>query len=166
MILFIVGIVLVAIAVAAAVWWYFAMSGGIFGRACNPPLPRETITVGSTAFDVEMATTMVEQACGLSGREGLNDNQGMLFPFGSGGTQTFWMKDMKFAIDMIWISDGRVVGFAQDAQAPASGTQIWQLQLYSSPPNVDTVLEVNAGTVAHDNIQVGDIVSVPAAVAQ
>lgn len=155
MILFIIGIVLIAIAIAAAAWWYFA----IFSRSCNPPLPRETITVGSTTFSVEMATTMAEQACGLSGREGLGSNQGMIFLFGSGNTQTFWMKDMKFALDMIWISDGRVVGFAQNATAPAPGTQLWQLQLYSSPPDVDTVLEVDAGTVARDNIQIGDMVT-------
>ena len=159
MILFIIGIVLIAIAIATAVWWYFVMPGALFGRACNPPLPRETITVGATTFDVEMATTMAEQACGLSGREGLADNQGMIFLFGSGSTQTFWMKDMNFAIDMIWISDGRVVGFAQNAPPPAPGTALWQLQLYSSPPDVDTVLEVAAGTVARDNIQIGDAVS-------
>ena len=82
----------------------------------------------------------------------------MLFTFGSGSTQTFWMKDMTFALDMIWISSGRVVGFAQNVPPPAAGTQIWQLKLYSSPPNVDTVLEVNAGTVTRDNIQIGDSV--------
>jgi uncharacterized protein len=104
---------------------------------------------------------MAEQACGLSGRTGLNDGQGMIFLFGAGSTQNFWMKDMNFALDMVWISDNKVVGFAQNVPPPAPGTQLWQLQIYTSPPNVDTVLEVPAGTVAKDNIQVGDKVSNP-----
>jgi len=159
MTLSIIGIVLIAVALVAGVWWYFAAG---FGRACNPPLPRQTITIstatGPVQFDVEMATTMAEQACGLSGRKGLSDNQGMLFVFGSGSTQTFWMKDMTFALDMIWISGNQVIGVTQNVPPPASGALLWQLKLYSSPPDTDTVLEVNAGTVVRDNIQVGDAV--------
>lgn len=159
MTLTIFGIVCIAIAVGAVVW-YFAAG---FARACNPPLPRQTITIGATGgvattFDVEMATTMVEQSCGLSGRTGLGDNEGMLFVFGTPNTQTFWMKDMQFALDMIWISDNKVVGMTQNIPPPAPGTPLWRLNLYGSPPFVDKVLEVNAGAAAKDNIQVGDIV--------
>lgn len=153
--LLIIGIILIVVAGVTIVWWHAAG----FSRACNPPLPRQSITVGSTTFDVEMATTMVEQSCGLSGRGGLNENQGMMFVFGSGGMQTFWMKDMTFSLDMIWISGNKVAGFAQDVPPPAPGAQLWQLKLYSSPSNVDKVLEVNAGTVAKDNIQIGDAVT-------
>ena len=154
MILTIIGIVCIAGAIGGGIWWYRAIWHG-----CNPPLPRQTITVGTVKFDVEMATTMVQQACGLSGREGLGNNQGMLFVFGSGNTQTFWMKDMTFALDMIWISNGKIVGFAQDVPLPAPDAHVWQLKLYSSPPAVDKVLEVNAGTVAKDNIKIGDAVA-------
>ena len=150
----IIGIVLIAAALGGGAWWYFST----FTRACNPPLPRQTIMVDTTTFDVEMATTMAEQACGLSGRTGLGDHQGMLFVFGSGSTQTFWMKDMTFALDMIWISGNKVVGVTENVPPPASGTQLWQLKLYSSPPGVDKVLEVNAGTVAKDGMRVGDAV--------
>jgi uncharacterized membrane protein (UPF0127 family) len=151
MTLFIVGIVLIIIAIGGGIWWYFSVFHG-----CNPPLPRETITVGSTQFNVEMATTMVEQSCGLSGRSELMDGDGMLFLFGSGSIQSFWMKDMNFPIDIIWISKGKVVGFAQNAPIPVPGAQLWQLPIFNSPPGVDTVLEVPAGTVAKDHIQVGD----------
>jgi uncharacterized protein len=153
MILFITGIILIVVAVGVSVWWYTRVF-----RGCNPPLPREMITVGKTSFNVEMATTMVEQSCGLSGRTGLADGDGMLFSFGSGSIQNFWMKDMNFAIDMIWISGDKVVGFAENAPAPAPNIKLWQLPIYTSPPGVDTVLEVPAGTVAKDNIQVGDVV--------
>src|ERR1700735_4908252 len=140
-------LIVMAVAVIAGVFLFLRLA---FSRGCNPPLPRQTIQVGSSTFDVEMATTMLEQSCGLSGRTGLGDNQGMLFVFGSGGTQNFWMKDMNFALDMVWISGDKVAGFAQDVPPPAPGAMLWQLKIYSSPPgaSVDKVLEVNAGTVA------------------
>jgi len=61
---------------------------------------------------------------------------------------------------MIWISGTTVDGFAQNVPAPASGAQLWQLPVYSSPDNTDKVLEVNAGTVAKYNIKVGDAVTI------
>lgn len=126
----------------------------------NPPLPTEPFSVDGVTFTVEVASTMLEQARGLSYRPSLAANAGMLFVFGSGSTQTFWMQAMNFPLDMIWISGDTVVGFAQDVPAPAPGTQTWELPIYSSPPNTDKVLEVNAGTVANYNIKVGDTVTI------
>jgi uncharacterized membrane protein (UPF0127 family) len=124
----------------------------------NPMLAGEELTVDGATFNVELATTTLEQARGLSFRTSLGANDGMIFLFGSGGTQTFWMKDMNFALDMIWISGNTVVGFAQNVPAPAPDAQLWQLQIYSSPANTDKVLEVNPGTVAKYNMKVGDTV--------
>lgn len=126
----------------------------------NPPLSTEPFSVDGATFTVEVASTMLEQARGLSYRPSLAADAGMLFIFGSGGVQTFWMQAMNFPLDMIWISGDRVVGFAQDVPAPAPGTQAWQLPVYSSPPNTDKVLEVNAGTVAKYDIKVGDTVTI------
>lgn len=126
----------------------------------NPPLPTEPLAIDGATFTVELATTTLNQSRGLSYRPSLAANAGMLFIFGSGSTQTFWMLGMNFPLDMIWISGDTVVGFAQDVPAPAPGTQPWELPIYSSPPNTDKVLEVNAGTVAKYNIKVGDTVTI------
>ena len=152
LLLIVLGILLILAASAGAAW-YFAMA-----RGCNPPLPRANLTVGTHTFSVELATTMREQACGLSGRTGLADHDGMLFLFNRGSIQSFWMKDMSFPLDIIWISGGKVAGFAQNVD-PQIGAPIWKLKIYTSPPNVDQVLEVNAGTVATDAIQIGDAVT-------
>ena len=149
----IIGIVLIVAVIGVGVWWYRNIWHG-----CNPQLPEEQLTVGSAQFTVEMATTMTQQACGLSGRTGLADGHGMLFLFSSPNIQNFWMKDMNFALDMVWISDDKVVGFAQDVPPPMPGEQLWELKIYTSPPGVDKVLEIPAGTVAKDGIQVGDVV--------
>lgn len=155
MLLFIFGIVLILAAAATAAWWYFAVAGG---HGCNPPLPRATLTVGQASFDVEIATTLLEQSCGLSGRTGLADGNGMLFAFRSAGTQSFWMKDMNFPIDIVWIGGGKVVGFVENAN-PQAGAPIWKLKIYSSPPGVDKVLEIPAAAVARSGITIGDNVS-------
>ncbi|MDE2018933.1 MAG: DUF192 domain-containing protein [Patescibacteria group bacterium] len=125
----------------------------------NPPLVQNAVIIGDNTFDVEIASTTMEKTLGLSGRNGLGANQGMLFIFSDPGVQHFWMKDMKFSIDIIWISDDRVAGFVQNA-APEPGVPLWNLQIYNSPDSVDKVLEVDAGTVAKDNIKIGDSVSV------
>jgi uncharacterized membrane protein (UPF0127 family) len=150
----IIGVIVVFIAVVIAI---------VILRTPNPPLPTATVqfvTAKSTvSFNVEIASTSVQQARGLSFRPSLDQNDGLLFTFGSPSIQNFWMKDMNFPIDIIWISSGTVAGFAQNAE-PQPGAQLWQLKIFNSPPNVDTVLEVNAGIVAQDNIQVGDTVKI------
>jgi len=126
----------------------------------NPPLETESLAIDSARFSVEVASTAVEQARGLSYRASLGENDGMLFIFGAGAVQTFWMKDMRFPLDMIWISGNVVAGFTQNIPTPAPGTQLWQLPVYTSPVNTDKVLEVNAGTVAKYNIKAGDTVTI------
>jgi uncharacterized membrane protein (UPF0127 family) len=142
------GIVLILIALGV-----FAVWRTVFSRP-NPPLPMNSVRIGKTNFMVELAATMAEQSRGLSGRQSLADGTGMLFHFNRPGVQSFWMKDMNFPIDMIWIGGGKVLGFAQNAK-PQPGTPLWGLKIYTSPGGVDAVLEVPAGTVAKDEITVG-----------
>jgi uncharacterized membrane protein (UPF0127 family) len=126
----------------------------------NPPLAEEKLNIDSAAFTVEIASSALEQTRGLSFRPSLGANDGMLFIFATGSVQSFWMKDMNFPLDMIWISGNTVDGFAQNVPAPAPGTALWNLPVYVSPANTDKVLEVNAGTVAKYNIKVGDVVMI------
>lgn len=126
----------------------------------NPPLPDEQLSIDGATFTAEIASSALEQSRGLSFRPSLAANAGMLFIFGSGSVQTFWMKDMNFPLDMIWISGNTVDGFSQNVPAPGPGAQLWELPIYPSPDNTDKVLEVNAGTVAKYNIKVGDTVTI------
>lgn len=143
---------IVLVVVAAAWFWYFF----VFSRGSNPTLPQKKLSMDGATWTVEMATTMTQQALGLSGRESLGQDDGMLFVFSSPGVQNFWMKDMNFSLDMIWISGDKVVGFAQNVPPPQPGVPLWKMQIYTSPYDVDKVLEVNAGTVAKYGIKVGD----------
>ncbi len=113
------------------------------------------LKIGSVHFRVEIADTPIARAQGLSGREFLAPDEGMLFLFPFAGTQAFWMKDMKFPIDIIWIRDKEVVGMVIGAEPPEGDSGP---ATYTSPEAADTVLEINAGLTQRLGIKVGDII--------
>lgn len=117
------------------------------------------VTIRATSFEVEVADTLASRELGLGGREGLEPNQGMLFVFSSPAERTFWMKDVKFPIDIIWIVEEKVVGFAENT-TPHTNQSLGKIARYISPGPVDMVLEVEAGTVRREGIIVGDGVAV------
>ena len=92
----------------------------------TPPAPASTqplqvvvfSTRGSdTHFTVEVVDTDEARSRGLTFRESLPEDRGMLFVFPDESVHSFWMKDTKIALDMIFVdSVGRVVGVIEAAQ--------------------------------------------------
>ena len=96
---------------------------------------------------------------GLSGRPELTDEQGMLFDFDSKETTpSFWMKDMKFNLDFVWINNNKIVGITPDVLAPIENSKlkIENLPTYFPPSPVTWVLEINSGWAKKNHLQVGD----------
>lgn len=115
------------------------------------------IKIGRAQIQVEIADTPEKRAQGLSGREMLGVSQGMLFPMDESQVYAFWMKDMRFPLDIIWIRDGRVVDISESVPAPKAG----ELPASVRPREpVNYVLEVNAGFVEKKGISVGDRVEI------
>jgi uncharacterized membrane protein (UPF0127 family) len=106
---------------------------------------------------VEIADEEPERSIGLAKYDTLAENEGMLFVFGAKTPVHFWMKNMKFAIDMIFIADNKIVSISENA-APEPGVADSGLKLYSPTEPVNYVLEVNAGFVEKNNIKIGDSV--------
>jgi hypothetical protein len=79
----------------------------------------------------------------------------MLFLFERPGTYEFWMKDMRFAIDIVWIANGIIVDVSRDVRPPGAGEVPVSVQ-----PRIpaDTVLEVQSG--AASIWQLGDAVTI------
>lgn len=74
------------------------------------------ITVQGSPVSVMIADTEKERAKGLAGKNALPSRQGMLFIFDKDDRWGIWMKDMRFAIDIIWIdADGNIIDIAQHA---------------------------------------------------
>lgn len=142
-------IITIVVLVAAGGWFFGFKGKAQFGKG--------EVRINDQIFKIDVADNMLSRAQGLSGREKLGDNEGMYFVFGTSSVQGFWMKDMKFAIDMIWIKGERIVGFEENVQ-PEPEKTVFGLTVYYSPEAVDRVLEVNAGTVARNGIKAGDLV--------
>lgn len=99
-----------------------------------------SVKIGTASILVEVADTFESRKRGLSGREKLPDGTGMLFIFENPGFHGFWMKEMHFAIDIIWVnSENRVVGVEKEV-SPTTFPEIFY-------PNeaIKYVLEVPAG---------------------
>ncbi len=141
-----IGIVSAALIFAFA---FFVFRGGA------KSLPKSELSIGGKTLSIEVARGATEKMWGLSGRDSLGEREGMFFIFDKEGNYGFWMKDMKFPIDMIWIRDGRVAGFSENA-VPEPGKHVWGLKIYYPPDAIDSVLEVNAGFVAKNGIKAGD----------
>lgn len=125
----------------------------------NPPYTTQVIIQNKKVF-AETVKTREAMARGLSGRTSMHENQGMLFDYGkrSNVTPGFWMPDMKFNLDILWIKDNKIIGVAQNIPAPKNKDE--KLPLYYPPSPVDSVLELNSGWIEKNNIHFGDTVTV------
>ncbi|HEU5114603.1 MAG TPA: DUF192 domain-containing protein [Candidatus Paceibacterota bacterium] len=113
------------------------------------------VTIGGEAFDALVSDTDTLREEGLSDRNGLSQGQAMLFVFDKPDLLGFWMKDMHFSIDMLWLdSNFRVVSFKEDA-TPESYPKVF----FPSGPS-RYVVELPAGTLTRLGIKAGDLVSV------
>lgn len=105
---------------------------------------------------MEVARSLSDQAKGLSGREGLEMGEGMFFIFSREEQHPFWMKDMNFPIDIIWIGEDSVV---RDIEKNVPICEEDPCPSYSPSAPSRYVLEVPAGFSEAKSISVGDKVS-------
>ena len=126
------------------------------GPTANPGLARGSVAVGMHRVAVELARSTGEQRQGLSDRRRLAEGTGMLFPYATPSQPGFWMKDMHFDIDIVWIAGGRVVGI----EHRVSHDVVPPLPVYRPPVPIDAALEVPAGTAERLGWRAGDPVTI------
>ena len=112
----------------------------------------EKIVIGNKIFYSEAVSSADKMQEGLGGRNGLCDSCAMLFEFSQAGRYAFWMKNMRFPLDIIWISDGEIVYLEKNVSEKFSGTMV-------SPSDANQVLEINAGNIDKFSIKIGDEVN-------
>lgn len=125
------------------------------------PLAKVEIVVGDTSLTVELAQEDWQQQLGLGYRNGLEPGTGMLFPSDVARARTFWMKGMRFCLDIIWINDGEITGAAESACPDPPGTEDRNRATFASPGPVTAVLEVPAGWLQEHGYGAGTRVSIP-----
>ncbi len=116
------------------------------------------VIVNDKTFNVTIAKTDEEKQIGLSGRDKIAENQGMLFVFDTADYYSFWMKEMKFPIDIIYINGDKVVTVIENAKPPSSSFE--DLTIYQPQEKSNKVLEVSAGSSDKYNIKSGTTVKV------
>src|SRR5882724_8025662 len=79
------------------------------------------VTIGKQVFSVETVKTDSDKKIGLTKYHNIANYQGMLFVFDSPDIVGFWMKDMKFPIDIIYIKDDTIVSVVEKAPIVAKG---------------------------------------------
>jgi len=107
------------------------------------------IKVGDKKVLVTISETVEEKYRGLSSRDTLAENEGMIFLHKSVGRYEYVMRDMKFDLDFIFIRDKEVVDIAKNVSKEYKG-------LIQGATSYDKVLEVPAGWVDKNNIELGD----------
>ncbi len=116
----------------------------------DPSLQTVSIQAPKGTISALIADTPQSKEKGLGGRASLPTGQGMLFIFSEPGMQAFWMKDMKFALDMVWIgADKKIAGISADI------SQNSYPQVFFPPSPVLYVLELNAGSAKSFGLATG-----------
>jgi uncharacterized membrane protein (UPF0127 family) len=123
----------------------------------NPKTALVPLTVGEQVVQVEIRDDEAERELGYSGRKSIGDNEGMLFVFGELVQPTFWMKDMQFSLDVLWIREGRVIQIEENVPHPTQAQPVISTMIPQNP--IDMVLEVPSGWVSRTGVRVGDQVS-------
>lgn len=112
---------------------------------------RPKIQFNTVSYEIELALTDEEKKKGLSNRDFMPTNQGMLFVYPVAEKYDFWMKGMRFPLDFVWLRDKTVVDITPNVQ-PDSGPE-YVLYHPSSPANM--ILELHAGEAAKAGIVIG-----------
>jgi uncharacterized membrane protein (UPF0127 family) len=109
------------------------------------------VKIGSETFKLEVANTEDARIKGLSQRDSLDKNKGMLFDFKSAGDWRIWMIDMHFDIDIAWLDQGGKIVYIKEDATPASYPEIY----HASVPNW-YVIELPANTLSRVGVHQGD----------
>jgi uncharacterized membrane protein (UPF0127 family) len=118
----------------------------------DEPEPDAWLEIRGQRVSIEIADTPKKQQKGLGERDSLAWDHGMYFEYSQPAFHAFWMKGMRFSIDIIWLRNDRIVGI--EANIPfekgGNGPTVRPREL------TDAVLEVPAGYSAASGWTIGD----------
>ena len=129
---------------------FFLMAASVRTPACPLELPTAAISIKGHTLTVELAGTPKARACGLSQRDELPQNYGMLFIFPDVHPATFWMKDTRIPLSIAFLDDsGKIIDIQNMVPMQTD------VQYHPSRP-AKYALEVNQGWFTTNGIEAGD----------
>lgn len=162
-----VGIIAAILLIISATWYSIANSNLLFqtqsqtfqqGFLKGVIIPENKylqakLMINGYALTADIAGTSQQQTTGLAIKSHLNEDQAMLFPFAAPSVQGFWMKDMQFPIDILWIDSNNTIVHIESNLPPClKGATC---PIYSPPLKVIYVLETVAGFSQQHHVIVG-----------
>ena len=107
-----------------------------FAFSCGTELPVLALRIGAAELRVEVASTPATRACGLSHRDQLDPERGMLFVFPEAAPRKFWMKDTRIPLSIAFLDvDRRVLNLLDmtpldtDPHYPSAGDSAYALEV-------------------------------------
>lgn len=125
------------------------------GDRVTNDLGQAFVDIAGELFEVEIAQSPDAMQIGLSGRPYMADSSGMLFVFEMPGMHNFWMKDMEFPLDFVWIDSDCLVSDLTENVSHIEDKGTADISTYSPSRPIKYVLEINAGISQTAGIQVG-----------
>ena len=115
-------------------------------QTANPTEGYQKVNVTINGFTAlaDVAATQEQKTKGLDVRSSMAENQAMLFPFPDENNYGFWMKGMKFPIDIIWINADKKVVHIEHSLPPCTGSDL-TCPIHSPSEKAKYVLETTAG---------------------
>ncbi len=145
------GVLIIGIGIALLLFNFFRYSPSRSDAYAKlQPIGVKEATLGMSNLTLFIADTDEEKTRGLSGILNMDHNEGVLFQFDSAGRKIFWMKDMNFPLDFIYVRNGQVVEIKEDISPDTYPNNI----INTLP--ADIVIELNAGYARKYNIRAGD----------
>jgi uncharacterized membrane protein (UPF0127 family) len=111
------------------------------------------VSIDKKVFLAKRAVSQAELEKGLGNRKSLCQKCAMIFEFKKTGQYQFWMKDMRFDLDIIWINDGKIAYITKNVSFKS-------LSIINPQVNSQNVLEINAGLSDKYNFKIGDQVKI------
>ena len=132
-----------------------ALAVGCQKRGPNSGLPTVDMRIGSETYTLEVANTDATRQRGLMERDAMPADHGMIFVFGETRELTFWMKNTRIALEILYLDEaGRVVSIHE--MKPYDRSSV------SSDGPAKYAIELNLGQVKKAGVKPGDVLQIPA----
>lgn len=132
-----------------AVWDEAKKAFGEYGDRCKDC---KDVSVGAGSVRARLADTEETRAQGLSGTKELGEGEGMLFLFPEPNRYGFWMKEMNYPIDIVWMDGDKRAVHIEKCVSPKTYPTV----LTPSTP-AQYVLEVPCGWAERSGVQNGSV---------
>lgn len=147
-------VIVVLVGGSLSLYRFFGVGAGMVNLFKDSVVKIDTVYI-----PVEIAQTPAARTQGLSGRAALPENGGLLFAFPKADYYAFWMKDMLFSIDIIWIdANARIINIQENV---SPDTYPEKFRPYRP---AQYVLEVAAGFAKNHSFREGMEVSLPSGI--